>query len=442
NLLALARAGGVSRALVVTGYREGEVRRAVESARRLPLPVRFVLNPSWQEGNGRSLLAARADLEGEDRFLVLMADHVYEPGLIADFLQEAARSGGPELMAVETDPGRVRDLEDASKVRLRGQGAVEAVGKDLRAYEGVDCGLFLLSPAVFSHLEAACAAGQGSLSAGLQRLAWGQGLRVHPVGGRYWFDVDTPADLERAEREILARLPSPSDGPVSRHLNRRLSIPLSRMFSKMGVSPTILSGASAALAGLAGFLFAAGQPAWGGILAQAASVLDGCDGEVARLQGWEGRFGTFLDSLLDRLADGAILLGLGLYAYALAPRPATLALALLALLAAPLSMMAKDRFALAFGRPYPANVLDDPARWLMGGRDGRLFLIFLGGLLDLPRLALALVAVSSLGLFLWRLAAAARLREDLGDQPRSEAPSRERAPAERPSGGRPSSERP
>ena len=68
-----------------------------------------------------------------------------------------------------------------------------------------------------------------------------------------------------------------------------------------------------ALALVAAGLFAAGGWFWlamGGLLAQTASVVDGCDGEVARLRLAESDFGGWFDAVLDRYADAFLLFGL------------------------------------------------------------------------------------------------------------------------------------
>ncbi|MFQ6107632.1 MAG: CDP-alcohol phosphatidyltransferase family protein [Thermoplasmata archaeon] len=48
----------------------------------------------------------------------------------------------------------------------------------------------------------------------------------------------------------------------------------------------------------------------GGLLVQFSSILDGCDGEVARLKFMTTKKGGFIDSVLDRYGDSVIILGL------------------------------------------------------------------------------------------------------------------------------------
>ncbi|MBI2911151.1 MAG: CDP-alcohol phosphatidyltransferase family protein [Chloroflexi bacterium] len=109
-------------------------------------------------------------------------------------------------------------------------------------------------------------------------------------------------------------MPPAAEGHVSRYLNRRLSRPLARLLSRTPATPNQVSCASLGLAAVAGACFAVGWNVPGGLLAQANSIVDGADGDLARLKGRASSFGGFLDAVLDRYADGLILLGLILWA--------------------------------------------------------------------------------------------------------------------------------
>lgn len=64
---------------------------------------------------------------------------------------------------------------------------------------------------------------------------------------------------------------------------------------------------------LSGVAFATGWAAIGGIIAAVSQVLDGVDGQFARLTGKQSAAGAFLDSVLDRYSDGALVIGLSIY---------------------------------------------------------------------------------------------------------------------------------
>src|ERR1051325_2764974 len=68
-----------------------------------------------------------------------------------------------------------------------------------------------------------------------------------------------------------------------------------------------------------GVLYGMGHIRTGGFFLSATALFDVLDGTVARRTNKSSTFGAFLDSTLDRVADGALLGGLAVF-YALNPR--------------------------------------------------------------------------------------------------------------------------
>jgi CDP-L-myo-inositol myo-inositolphosphotransferase len=127
--------------------------------------------------------------------------------------------------------------------------------------------------------------------------------------------ADTAAGRRRAASALLASLAKPTDGWFSLHLNRPLSLRLTRWLAPFGVSPdamtlvTLLVGAASALVSALGSHAAF---VWGAVLFQAASVLDGVDGELARLGFRESTRGEWLDTVSDDLTNLLYLAGVTL----------------------------------------------------------------------------------------------------------------------------------
>jgi CDP-diacylglycerol--glycerol-3-phosphate 3-phosphatidyltransferase len=72
-------------------------------------------------------------------------------------------------------------------------------------------------------------------------------------------------------------------------------------------------------------LLAFGYPWQAGIIAAISQVLDGVDGQLARLTGRSTRAGAFLDSVFDRYADLAMVMGTLFYLIRIPlPHPITL----------------------------------------------------------------------------------------------------------------------
>ena len=77
--------------------------------------------------------------------------------------------------------------------------------------------------------------------------------------------------------------------------------------------PWMITLCSTLLGILAGTVFALGFGFWGGLIAALSQVLDGVDGQLARYTGKQSPAGAFLDSVLDRYSDGAVVIGLIIY---------------------------------------------------------------------------------------------------------------------------------
>ncbi len=103
------------------------------------------------------------------------------------------------------------------------------------------------------------------------------------------------------------------------HLSARVT---PRLLGVKGLKPWMITLFSAGLGTMAGLVWASGLPFTAGCMAAAAQVMDGVDGQFARLTGTETKGGAFWDSVLDRYADGAMAMGMIVYLYNLpAPLP-------------------------------------------------------------------------------------------------------------------------
>ncbi len=104
------------------------------------------------------------------------------------------------------------------------------------------------------------------------------------------------------------------DGIVSRYVNRPVSRRVAAGLAGTPVTPNGATWFTLAFSLGMGALVAVGQQVAGGIGIQLASIIDGVDGDLARLTGRESRFGAALDAIADRYADAAILGGMTVYA--------------------------------------------------------------------------------------------------------------------------------
>jgi hypothetical protein len=130
-------------------------------------------------------------------------------------------------------------------------------------------------------------------------------MRAAPIDGVFWEDVDTPEALRHTEAVLFDRLGKPTDGVVSRHFNRKVSRRLSRLLVRTPLTPNHISLMTLGVSLLAAWCVA--QPAYlwlaaGGLLFQLASIVDGCDGEVAKLKYLGSRSGEWIDTIADNIS--------------------------------------------------------------------------------------------------------------------------------------------
>ncbi len=127
---------------------------------------------------------------------------------------------------------------------------------------------------------------------------------------------DAAGRLKAASRRILRSTAKPTDGIVSRHINRPISQAISAVALRVpGFRPVhaTIGTALIAIAMFASLLFGGATGLIGGaLLFQAASIFDGVDGEVSRATWRTSPEGARMDSLIDAVTNLCFMLGVAL----------------------------------------------------------------------------------------------------------------------------------
>ena len=346
---------------------------------------------------------------GDGPVLVARADCHYDRQLIWRFAAETA--GADEaVVAVDFRPdaeARSAAMPQATVWSREPRARVQRVGRGLVGADGVLVGLALATPAFVRAIDRGAAAPGGEdddapdTRADPER-AWLRGLAAllarEPVESwavvERWQPVLRAEDVPRARREVLAGAVRVTDGIIARHLNRPISLRITERLLTRPVKPWQVSLASFATTLAAGLSFAIGHATTGGLLAQAASVLDGVDGELARVRYQDSAFGGLYDALLDRVGEAAIIGGMTAYAWVMGAGAWVVALGFAALAGNSLSMLVKEKYGTQFRRPW-ASEREGRWRWLLLGRDGRLFLTLVAGVTGQVELVLAYLALGT-----------------------------------------------
>jgi phosphatidylglycerophosphate synthase len=230
--------------------------------------------------------AARASViafaRGADALLVVRAgDQVVHTPLVAG-LVEAGRTA----LAVAPEAPAAPDVAPGAYA-----GALLAVGADVAT------------------VAAALAAGDGDRAIAA-RLG---GVRVpHGAIARH---PATTRDERRAAARLLYRIVHKAqDNAITRYLYRPVSFPLTKLFLQTPITPNQISYLTGILVAIGLWLTARGSindAILGSAVVLAASYVDCCDGEVARLKLLSSKFGAWLDTVIDELSSLGYTAALG-----------------------------------------------------------------------------------------------------------------------------------
>ncbi len=379
--------GGADEFYVITGYKGEQVSNFLHQlAKRLNVPIIPIQNDDWQKENGFSVLKARNVLK--EPFLLLMTDHLFDPAIIRS-LQEQTLNDGEVLLVVDTDKNNpLINMEDVTKVHIK-EGYIVNIGKAIDNFNGFDTGIFLCTPAIFEALERSCKIhNETTLSAAIRVLAENKCAKSVQTN-RFWIDVDDKKAYQKAEKALLHSLRGKSnDGPISHWLNRPISTRISKFLVNFDIIPNQISFFSFVLSLIAVGLFAIGNYlflALGGIIAQFASIIDGSDGEVARLKYLFSDYGGWFDAVLDRYADAFLLFGLTWYTYNQNLSPWALVIGFFAIIGSFMLSYTADK--------YDKLMKNRIKKGVRLGRDVRVFLIFLGAIFNQTCLILIVIAI-------------------------------------------------
>lgn len=337
----------------------------------------------------------------DDRFLVARADAHLDRRLVARFVERAGEAFGA-LAAVDLRPSARAAHDGAARVALwqprdvADPPTLRSVGLRLVAPDGVFAGLVLATQGLlraWPREEDEEPLASDALERALAELARREPVATFAVA-ELWQEIRNEADVATARRKVLAGAVGIADGVIARHLNRPLSRRITERLVTRAVQPWQVSLSVFALTLAAGLAFAVGHAGTGGVLAQTAAVLDGVDGELARIRYQDSAFRRVYDALLDRIGDAAVIGGMTLYAWLAGAGHGVVAIGFAAVAGSSLSMLVKEKYGTQFARPW-ADEREGAARWLLLGRDGRLFLALVAGVTGHVEAVLAYIAVGT-----------------------------------------------
>ncbi len=314
RVILAAKETGISEFVIAIGYEGKSIKALLRDGEKYGVAISYVENKDWEKANGISVLKAKRFFT--EHFVLLMSDHIFSSNTLRR-IQRLHLKADESVLAVDKNLSSVNDVGDTTKVVVK-DNRVISLNKNLPDYNGFDTGMFVCSPSIFKALERSTRQNKNSLSDGMRILVKERKLRAFNIQGNFWADCDTYKDLKFAEKKLIKSLTKPQDGIVSKNFNRKISGLITKLFLiKTPITPNIITFSTLILVIPTFLLLAKGVYPWiflGGLLIQFLSILDGCDGEIARLKFLKTKWGAFFDTVIDRYVDIIIIFGM-IYGY-------------------------------------------------------------------------------------------------------------------------------
>ncbi len=280
SIMTLAQAGIAGCTLLIASPQRHKIESFLErySDKRLP----FIQIISYDEPYrvSPSIVSKIAD-NATDRILLINANLLFEKSLVSEM----------RAMPLEND-----------EIILCEEGA--------HRHPVIDA-----SQAIWKKLLAFTEARPRSVESCLRHLGEIASTRVAKLSSESnTFLLKSIRDRAVAEKSLAEAIRHRAPGPVAVYINKRISLPISLFLSKLWISPNSVTALNILIGLFSGVFVADGHRyeiiLFGALLFQLASIVDGCDGEVAKLTFRCSKFGQYADSLSDNLTLGSFLTGL------------------------------------------------------------------------------------------------------------------------------------
>jgi CDP-L-myo-inositol myo-inositolphosphotransferase len=373
----------IKKIYIVTGFNHNEINNhLVKLQNKFSLNIEAVFAKDWEKGNGASFLAILDKIKHE-QFYLLMVDHLFNDEFYKTILKY--KINNKSCLIISRTLSSLNDFSDATKVKVGGE-KINDIGKSIKDSNAFDTGFFILNSSEFNNVSKLSVRKKLSLTEVIQELVQQKKLYFIEVSEDSWFDIDTNQDLLKAKNYLLNNSNSKiNDGSISKYINRPISKWITSKITDYPLTPNqisivvfFVSMLSGLIISMEGYFFLL----LGALLAQLSSILDGCDGEIARLKLLKSKFGGWFDQVLDRYSDLFIFTGLTFHTYFIHK---TLTVFFIGFIAVGGKIISSYT-------AYVYDSVDSTRNSIRIGRDLIIFIILIGAVLNIPYITLVVLA--------------------------------------------------
>ncbi|TDI97501.1 MAG: CDP-alcohol phosphatidyltransferase family protein [Deltaproteobacteria bacterium] len=136
-------------------------------------------------------------------------------------------------------------------------------------------------------------------------------VKYKEIKDSYWYHLtESTESFKKAEDILFSNVGKTATGWISRTINSKFSLPTSRLLVKTPLTPNMISILINIIGVFSGVFLALKQPVMGCFFLYLATILDRCDGEVARVKLMETKTGQWVDTISDQFTMLSFFIGL------------------------------------------------------------------------------------------------------------------------------------
>lgn len=311
RLLYNLKQAGITKVVIIVGYKSYVIKNYF-GTRWKNIEIIYRDAKNYDDGILTSAVLGRGIIN--ERFLFLLGDTIFE----TETIKRSMEMDGELVVGV-----RDECIDESVGAFVDENNRVGQIGmlKEMVSWNRVVTGLAVCEPIFLDAINECVEKGDYDRPSAMQVMVE-KGLNVNAFDMTVdpWWESDDHKDLKKCKTEIFnkaweSRFIKTDLNFFKRFVNLPVSLTLTRLLAMTNVKPNHLTLASLCLSLIACVSFVFGHFVVGGISCYLCTVVDATDGKISRLKLCQSDFGSFLDSLVDRISEIAIVVGLscGIY---------------------------------------------------------------------------------------------------------------------------------
>ncbi len=311
RLLYNLKQAGITRAIIVVGYKSHVIKSHFGTDwQDIEIEYRNAIN--YDDGILTSAVLGRGVIN--ERFLFLLGDTIFE----TETIKRAMKMSGDLVVGVRNE-----HIDESVGAFIQDGNTVCSIGmlKEMVDWNRVVTGLAVCEASFLDAVSECVENGNYDRPSAMQlMIEKGFNVRAFDMTEDAWWESDDHNDLKKCKAEIFNkawtnRFSKEDLNLFKRYVNLPVSLVMTKLAALTSIKPNHLTVTSLCLSLIACGAFVFGHFIIGGVLCYACAMVDAMDGKISRLKLSQSDIGTFLDSVVDRISEIAIVFGLscGIY---------------------------------------------------------------------------------------------------------------------------------